>query len=136
MYEYEVKEITKIIDGDTIDVVIDLGFSIFTKQRLRFKGIDAPETLSKDEQERKFGNEAKDYVSNWLINQNKLIVKTYKDDKYGRVLAEIFGDGNICLNMVLVETGYAWAYDGLIARNKDFNLLLEKRAQISNGICS
>ena len=127
MYEYEVKELVKVVDGDTIDVIIDLGFSVLSKQRLRFKGIDTPETLSKDEQERLLGNDAKEYVSIWLTNQNKLIVKTYKDDKYGRLLAEIFGDGGVCLNTLLVESGYAWAYDGVSARTKNFNLLLEKR---------
>ena len=130
MYEYEVKELVKVVDGDTIDVIIDLGFSVLSKQRLRLKGIDTPETLSKDEQERLLGNEAKEYVSTWLINQNKLTVKTYKDDKYGRLLAEVFGDDNICLNTLLVESGYAWEYDGLSQRTKNFNLLLEKRNKI------
>ncbi len=126
MYEYHVKEIVKIVDGDTVDLVLDLGFSTFVQQRLRLKGIDTPELSSTNESERIIANEAKGYVSVWLINQKKLAVKTFKDDKYGRLLAEIFGDGGVCLNTLLVESGYAWAYNGGI-RNKDLNLLLEKR---------
>lgn len=126
MYEYEVREVLKIVDGDTIDFLIDLGFGIFTKQRVRLKNIDAPETLTKDEVEKKFGNEAKEYVSTWLNTQSKLKIKTYKDDKYGRILADIFGNENICLNELLINEGYAWQYSG-DSRVKDFNLLLEKR---------
>ena len=127
MYEYSVNEIVKVVDGDTVDIVLDLGFGIFTKQRLRLKGIDTPETLTKDEVERKFGNEAKEFVSIWTINQKSLRVKTFKDDKYGRLLAELFGDDDTCLNTILVEKGYAWSYNGVGERVKDFNLLLEKR---------
>lgn len=126
MYEYEVREVLKIVDGDTIDFLIDLGFGIFTKQRVRLKNIDAPETLTKDEIEKKFGNEAKEYVSVWLINQSKLKIKTYKDDKYGRILADVFGNNSICLNQLLINEGYAWEYSG-DSKVKDFNLLLEKR---------
>lgn len=126
MYEYEVREIVKVVDGDTVDFLIDLGFGIYTKQRVRLNRIDAPETLTKDETEKKFGNEAKEYVSVWLINQSKLKIKTYKDDKYGRILADVFGNSGICLNELLINEGYAWEYSGDL-RTKDFNLLLEKR---------
>jgi micrococcal nuclease len=126
MYEYEVREIVKVVDGDTVDFLIDLGFGIYTKQRVRLNRIDAPETLTKDETEKKFGNEAKEYVSVWLINQSKLKIKTYKDDKYGRILADIFGNNSICLNQLLIDEGYAWEYSG-DSKVKDFNLLLEKR---------
>jgi micrococcal nuclease len=127
MYEYHVKEIIKIVDGDTVDLVLDLGFSTFVQQRLRLKGIDTPELSSTNESERIIANEAKGYVSVWLINQKKLTVKTFKDDKYGRIIAEIYGDDSLCLNKILIDNGYAWEYDGSKPRNNDVNILLEKR---------
>jgi len=127
MYEYHVKEIVKIVDGDTVDLVLDLGFSTFVQQRLRLKGIDTPELSSTNESERIIANEAKGYVSVWLINQKKLTVKTFKDDKYGRIIAEIYGDDSLCLNKILIDNGYAWEYDGSKPRNNDVNILLEKR---------
>lgn len=133
MYEYHVKEIVKIVDGDTVDLVLDLGFSTFVQQRLRLKGIDTPEMNSSNENERLIANEAKGYVSLWLINQKKLTVKTFKDDKYGRIIAEIYGDDSFCLNKILIDNGYAWEYDGSGQRNKDLNILLEKR---NNAVCS
>lgn len=133
MYEYHVKEIVKIVDGDTVDLVLDLGFSTFIQQRLRLKGIDTPEMNSSNENERLIANEAKGYVNLWLINQKKLTVKTFKDDKYGRIIAEIYGDDSVCLNKILIDNGYAWEYDGSGQRNKDLNILLEKR---NNAVCS
>ena len=127
MYEYHVKEIVKIVDGDTVDLVLDLGFSTFVQQRMRLRGIDTPELSSTNESERIIANEAKGYVSVWLINQKKLTVKTFKDDKYGRIIAEIYGDDSLCLNKILIDNGYAWEYDGSKPRNNDVNILLEKR---------
>jgi len=126
MYEYNVKEFVKFVDGDTVDIVLDLGFEVYRKERIRINRIDTPEIKSKDELERKLALEAKDYVGIWLINQKQVRIKTFKDDKYGRLLGEFYGDNNVCLSDLLIEKGYAWAYDGRI-RNKDLNLLLEKR---------
>lgn len=126
MYEYLVREIIKIVDGDTIDIVLDLGFEVYRKERIRINRIDTPESNTKNELEKKLAAEAKDYVSKWMLNQKQVKIKTLKDDKYGRLLGEFYGDNNICLSDLLVEKGYAWAYDGGV-KNKDFNLLLEKR---------
>jgi len=126
MYEYIVKEIVKIVDGDTVDIVLDLGFDVYRKERVRINRIDTPESNSKDVTEKKLAIEAKNYVSTWMINQKKIKIKTLKDDKYGRLLGEFYGDGDVCLSDLLIDGGYAWAYDGG-TKNKDFNLLLEKR---------
>ena len=126
MYEYTVKEFVKIVDGDTVDIVLDLGFDVYRKERIRINRVDTPESNSKNELERKLALEAKNYVSIWLINQKQVKIKTFKDDKYGRMLGEFYGDNNICLSDLLIEQGYAWAYDGG-TKNKDLNLLLEKR---------
>lgn len=126
MYEYAVKEFVKFVDGDTVDIVLDLGFEVYRKERIRINRIDTPEIRSKDELERKLAVEAKDYVGMWLINQKQVRIKTFKDDKYGRLLGEFYGDNDVCLSDLLIEKGYAWAYDGG-PKNKDLNLLLEKR---------
>jgi micrococcal nuclease len=126
MYEYIVKEIVKIVDGDTVDIVLDLGFDVYRKERVRINRVDTPESNSKDVNEKKLAIEAKNYVSTWLINQKQVKIKTLKDDKYGRLLGEFYGDGDVCLSDLLINGGYAWAYDGGV-KNKDLNLLLEKR---------
>ena len=131
MYEYPIKEILKVVDGDTVDILFDLGFNVFHKERIRLAGIDTPESNSKDLQEKTMAHEAKDFLAIWLVNQNLLRIKTTKDDKYGRILGHIYGDNNICINELLIENGYAWKYNG-DAKIKDFNLLLEKRKSHEN----
>ena len=129
MYEYKVK-VTNVIDGDTIDVVIDLGFDIFTNRRVRLAGIDTPESRTADLNEKKFGMEAKDYLKHLLGNAGNVVVKTLANDpneKYGRVLGQVYVDSSaISVNDLLVSRGYAWPYDGG-AKVKDFNALLAKR---------
>lgn len=128
MYEYAIKEIIKVVDGDTIDVIFDVGFSMFRKERIRLDGIDTPESVTSDSYEKKFGLESKQFLQVWLSKQSKLIAKTKKDDKYGRILADIYGDDGICVNKLMVESGFAWGYDGG-TKDKDFKLLLERRAK-------
>lgn len=131
MFEYRVKEVPYIVDGDTVDVVIDLGFSMTTKQRVRLNGIDAPETNSTDLLERQLALEAKKFVTEWFATARNIHIATIKDDKYGRMLAVFHSDGNTeSLNDCLVRLGYAWAYDGG-TRNKNLQLLLEKRSSAS-----
>lgn len=130
MYEYKIKEIIKVVDGDTVDILIDLGFNVIYKERIRLANIDTPEVNSRNDQEKLLGNEAKEYLSIWLKNQNILKIKTTKDDKYGRILGEIYGDNDTCINKLLVEKGYAWVYS--INTNKDLNILLEKRKSYEN----
>lgn len=110
MFEYRAKLI-KVIDGDTIDVMVDLGFGIFTKQRLRLAGINTPESRTSNEEEKKKGLLAKKRLSELL--QNDIIIKTTNDkqEKYGRLLATIFvNDKNI--NEQLITEGFADAYSG------------------------
>jgi len=126
MFEYKLNNILKIVDGDTVDVSIDLGFNVTTIQRIRLSGVDTPETNSKNELEKSMGDEAKMFIINWVSLQKQMKIKTYKDDKYGRILGEIFGDNDQCINNLLIEKGYAWSYDGN-TKNKDLNYLLEKR---------
>lgn len=126
MYEYKIKELIKVVDGDTIDVIIDVGFDMYRKERVRINRVDTPESRTNNEQEKLLGIEAKNFISQWLINQNQLKIKTFKDDKYGRILGEIYGDNGDCLNDILIRDGYAWEYDGG-EKLKDIKLLLERR---------
>jgi micrococcal nuclease len=126
MYEYRISNVSKVVDGDTVDLTLDVGFCMFTIQRIRISGVDTPEMTAKDEVERKMANEAKAFVENWLSSNKNLTIKTTKDDKYGRMLGEIRNDAGVCLNTLLVEKGYAWSYDGG-TKNKDIKLLQEKR---------
>jgi micrococcal nuclease len=126
MFEYTIKEVVKVIDGDTVDVFIDLGFNVFHIERVRLNRLDTPEILTKDKNEKKYGMEAKSFVSNWLKEQKQIKIQTFKDDKYGRILAEFIGDGDICLNDLLLNEGYAWPYDGN-AKITDLTLLEAKR---------
>lgn len=133
MYQYKIKEVVKIVDGDTVDVVIDLGFDITRKERVRLNGIDTPETLTKDAVEKKYGLEAKEYVEKWFSEQKEILIRTYKDDKYGRTLGDFYGNEEKTLNTLLVEQGFAWVYDGN-TKTKDFSILEEKRKGLDLNI--
>ena len=111
MYKYKAK-IERIVDGDTIDIVIDLGFKITTNQRLRLKGINTPETynVKKGSEEYKKGMAAKEFVVKRIADNNyEAIIETDKDTgKYGRYIAEIWlTDSDVSLNAELVEKGFA-----------------------------
>jgi len=130
MFEYRVKQVTKIVDGDTIDVDIDLGFSISYSQRLRLAGIDTPESRTTDKFEKSLGIESKDYLKSKLKDAKDIVVKTEKPDsseKYGRILGWVYLDGNTkSVNEQMIEDGYAWGYMGE-TKVKDFAALAEKR---------
>jgi endonuclease YncB( thermonuclease family) len=116
MLNFEYKAIGKpvVIDGDTMDVVFDLGFSITTKQRVRLISIDTPELNSFDLEVRTKAIEAKKFAIDWIDkNLSSLTIKTYKDDKYGRILAEFrSAQFNTTLNQELLEAGLAKPYFG------------------------
>ena len=113
MHEYRVK-IVKVVDGDTVDVDIDLGFGIWMKnERVRLFGIDTPESRTRDLEEKKYGKAAKAYLVDKL-NAGTPILKTFKDGvgKYGRILGEIMIDDETSVNKMLVENGHAVEYFG------------------------
>ena len=111
MYTYAIQKVVKVVDGDTIDVVIDLGFDLTKKERIRLAGIYTPESRTRDLEEKAMGLEAKEYLSMRLKACKNVIVKTEKDGKYGRMLGWLYDeDHNINEDMILL--GYAWKYDG------------------------
>ena len=131
MYEYAIKEVVKVVDGDTIDIVIDLGFNLSKKERVRLAGIDSPESRTKDLEEKELGLESKEFLKRRLEDgkASGLRVKTEKDGKYGRMLGWIYcGDTNI--NTEMVDRGYAWFYSGG-SKKKDLNELRLKRGTVS-----
>ena len=113
MYEYRVKEVAKVVDGDTVDLILDLGFSLLKKERCRVAGIDTPESRTRDKKEKVYGLEAKAYLKGVLENAENLTVRTEKDGKYGRMLGHLYCD-NVegSINELMVESGHAVAYHG------------------------
>ena len=113
-YSYRVKNIVKIIDGDTFDCILDLGFDVLLEARVRMMGIDTPESRTRDLGEKKYGLMSKDYLKEALKNAEKIVIKTHKGEetgKFGRILGEIFCDG-VNINQQMSDVGYAVAYYG------------------------
>lgn len=130
MYEYYVKKVENVVDGDTIDVLIDLGFDILFASRVRLAGIDTPESRTKDLAEKALGLESKEYLKKHLKDAKSVVIKTEKMDsseKYGRILGWVYVDGNtVSLNDMMINDGYAWGYLG-DTKIKDFALLAKVR---------
>jgi len=136
-YIYRIKSVLKVVDGDTIDAAIDLGFDISLSKRIRLAGIDTPESRTKDEYEKKLGIESKEWLKKKLEGQTDIIVKTELPDsteKYGRILGHLFiGDKEVSavnkkksVNNQMINEGYAWEYDGG-TKKKNFAELDAKR---------
>ena len=133
-YNFRVTKIVKVLDGDTIDVLIDLGFDLFKKERVRIAGVGTPEKRTRDLEETALGIDA----TNWLKEK---LTETIKGDeeltirtelkggvgKYGRLLGWLYvGESDLSLNEQMITEGYAWAYDGG-TKQKDFETLREIR---------
>ena len=130
MYEYYVRKVENVVDGDTIDVLIDLGFDILFQSRVRLAGIDTPESRTKDLAEKALGLESKEYLKKHLKDAKSVIIKTEKMDsseKYGRILGWVYVNGDTeSLNDKMINDGYAWGYMG-DTKVKDFEALLKAR---------
>ena len=113
MYEYRVN-ILRVVDGDTVDVDIDLGFGVWMhKERVRLYGIDTPESRTRDLEEKKYGLAAKMFLTKWT-NSGDLTLKTFKDGKgkFGRILGEIWYGEKHNVNQLLVDNHHAVRYHG------------------------
>ena len=132
MYEYFVKEVKNIVDGDTIDVVIDLGFDVLFASRVRLAGIDTPESRTTDKAEKALGLEAKEYLKKHIKDAKSVVIRTEKMDsseKYGRILGWVYVNGESeSLNNKMINDGYAWGYLGE-TKMKDFEALKKARAK-------
>ena len=108
-------KLVRVVDGDTCDAMIDLGFNVWVKNRIRFMGVDAWESRTRNKEEKVKGLAAKAYVKDLLENsdEGKFVLKSYGVGKYGRVLAELFVKGHEqSVNQLLIENGHAYEYDG------------------------
>ena len=134
MYTYFVKSVDRIVDGDTIDISIDLGFDLTKKERVRLAGIDTPEKRTKDQKEKEMGYQATEFLEMHLMEATKLTVKTEKDGKFGRMLGWLYktDTDTMSINQIMIDKGYAWAYDGG-TKEKNLDDLMAKRDK-SNGV--
>jgi micrococcal nuclease len=134
MFEYYVKKVTKVVDGDTIDVEIDLGFDISFTSRVRLAGIDTPESRTRDLAEKALGLESKEYLKNHLKDAKSIVIKTEKmnsTEKFGRILGWLYVNGEtVSVNDMMINDGYAWGYMG-DTKVKDFDAL--KKARTKSG---
>ena len=133
-YNFRVVEINRVLDGDTIDVTIDLGFDLYKKERVRIAGVDTPEKRTRNLEEKALGIDAtnwlKEKLESTLSGDDQLSIRTELVGgvgKYGRLLGWLYvGDEDVSLNEQMITEGYAWAYDGG-TKQKDFEELRETR---------
>ena len=111
-YTTRLASVARVVDGDTLDLDLDLGFSITLRQRVRLIGIDAPEVRTRDAAEKARGLQAQQFVVEWLQRPGLVWVRTTKDDKYGRMLAEPYRKGEPSLCEELLAWGLAVPYRG------------------------
>ena len=121
MYRYKVN-VTRVVDGDTVDVDIDLGFGmIYKKQRVRMKGIDTPESRTRDLEEKYFGKLSKAFLKKSLEEADSIELLSYDKGKFGRILGTLYAIHNeghpqyevsIDVNNLMIEENYAVLYDG------------------------
>ena len=108
MYQYKIKKITRIVDGDTVDLDIDLGFGITVSHRIRLKGINAPETKTLDLEEKNKGIQARLWLEKELSRSGEWIIETTKEDKYGRMLGTLYLVGDpVTVNERMLNEGIA-----------------------------
>tara|TARA_E500000331_G_scaffold345957_1_gene384152 strand:- start:169 stop:582 length:414 start_codon:yes stop_codon:yes gene_type:complete len=137
-----VTKINKVVDGDTIDVTIDLGFDLTKKERVRVAGIDTPEKRTRDLEEKALGIDAtnwlKEKLTNTIRGDDELVIRTELRGgvgKYGRLLGWLYiGESNVSINEQMIQLGYAWAYDGG-TKKKDFEELrtIRRKHGLLNG---
>jgi len=133
-YNFRVTEINRVVDGDTIDVTIDLGFDLYKKERVRVAGIDTPEKRTRDLEEKALGIDATNYLKEKLedtiAGDEELTIRTELKGgmgKYGRLLGWLYiGEDSVSINETMINEGYAWAYDGG-TKQKNFEELREIR---------
>ncbi len=133
-YNFRVVSIDRVVDGDTIDVTIDLGFDLYKKERVRVAGVDTPEKRTRDLDEKELGIDATNWMKKNLEDtidgDDELIIRTELKGgvgKYGRLLGWLYvGDDDVSLNEQMIIEGYAWSYDGG-TKKKDFEELREIR---------
>ena len=137
-YNFRVIEINRVVDGDTIDVTIDLGFDLYKKERVRVAGVDTPEKRTRNLEEKELGIDATEWLKAKLegavAGDDDLVIRTELDGgvgKYGRLLGWLYiGDSELSLNEQMITEGYAHPYDG---GTKDMNLEALREIRRAHG---
>ena len=135
MYEYGCK-VTRVVDGDTVDVILDLGFSILHKCRVRLYGIDTPESRTRDKDEKVRGKLAAKFLQDAISNGENVILQTQLKDskgKFGRVLASVIVDG-INVNQQMITNHMAVRYEGQNKKNIQLEHLKNREILIQRGL--
>ena len=135
-YNFRVTKIKKVLDGDTIDVIIDLGFDLAKTERVRIAGVDTPEKRTRDKEEKALGIDATEWLkarlNDTIKGDDELLIRTELVGgvgKYGRLLGWLYiGESSISINEQMITEGYAWEYDGG-KKQKDFEELREVRRE-------
>lgn len=119
MYQYKIS-VVKVVDGDTLDVDIDLGFGMsYKKQRVRMMGIDTPESRTRDKVEKLFGKASKKHLKKLLESAESISLISHDKGKFGRILGEIYihnDDAEVNVNQKMIDDCHAVPYTG---ENKD-----------------
>ena len=114
LYQYKVKEILKVVDGDTVDVIIDLGFDVFLEKRVRMAGVNAPESRTRNLEEKAKGLKTKAWLIEKFNTEKQIIIETSLDNQYGkfgRVLGTFYvGDSLMSVNLEMLSEGLARPY--------------------------
>ena len=133
VYEYNCK-VKRVVDGDTVDVIIDLGFDIAYASRVRLYGIDTPESRTRDKDEKARGLISKDFLKSWL-DKGSVVIRTRKDKKgkFGRILGEMVVD-DININELMIEEHHAVKYHGQSKDDIEAEHLVNRQKLIDKGI--
>lgn len=134
MYRYNVT-VTRVVDGDTVDVDIDLGFGMtYKKQRVRMMGIDTPESRTRDLEEKFYGKQSKYFLED-LLKDQKIQLVSHDKGKFGRILGELFIEGNeLSINQQMIDNYHAVPYFGQSKDDTEKGHLMNKAALNEQGI--
>lgn len=134
MYTYNVT-VTRVVDGDTVDVDIDLGFGMtYKKQRVRMMGIDTPESRTRDLEEKFYGKQSKYFLED-LLKDQKIQLVSHDKGKFGRILGELFVEGNkLSINQQMIDNYHAVPYFGQSKEDTEKGHLMNKAALNEQGI--
>lgn len=135
-FAYQVRSIVKIIDGDTFDCILDLGFDVLLEARVRMAGIDTPESRTRDKVEKKFGLVSKEFLKESIKHAERIIVRTELDNekgKFGRILGTVYLDG-VNINQKMIDEGYAVGYHGQSKDDVEGQHMANRQRLIEAGV--
>ena len=135
-FVYKIAKVVRVVDGDTLDVIFDLGFDVMLKQRIRMFGIDTPESRTRDKVEKKFGLASKKYLKDNIAIAKDVVCKTHVRDargKFGRVLGTVVCDGED-INQGMVDSGFAVKYYGQSKTDVEQQHMINRQKLIDEGI--